>query len=225
MAIAGALGVAGTLWLMLHYKPTWYSPAPLDDATVHSAQVSTAELLDFIGDRLARGESFEVTMADADVNKWLAALPRLWLDYEETVPPELNSVAVRFESGCCYVGIHYLSKTWQSIIHCVFSVGVARDDSGLLITMADLRVGSVPVPQAALLRIAGRYDAPYPNAGVVRRDGQAANGKEGLTRYIDELFAGKTVRNRFIWPNGERPFRIDSIKFDLGELRVGLAPL
>ena len=44
-------------------------------------------------------------------------------------------------------------------------------------------------------------------------------------RSVDQLFAGVNTRNRFVWPNGKRPFRISSIRAIGGELRIRLQPL
>ena len=44
-------------------------------------------------------------------------------------------------------------------------------------------------------------------------------------RSVDELFDVVTIRNRFVWPNGDRPCRINSITTDAGELRIGIEPL
>ena len=42
---------------------------------------------------------------------------------------------------------------------------------------------------------------------------------------VEDLFDGVGIRNRFVWPNGERRFRIDSVIVDDGVLRLRLEPL
>jgi hypothetical protein len=44
-------------------------------------------------------------------------------------------------------------------------------------------------------------------------------------RSVDDWFSGVQLRNRFVWPNGRRPFRIGALAVTDGELRARLDPL
>ena len=42
---------------------------------------------------------------------------------------------------------------------------------------------------------------------------------------VDDLFDGVAIGNRFVWFNGDRPFRIESVRIDDGQLRLRIEPL
>jgi hypothetical protein len=44
-------------------------------------------------------------------------------------------------------------------------------------------------------------------------------------RSVEQLYRGIRIRNRFVWPNGKRLFRIDQITIDADELRLRIEPI
>jgi hypothetical protein len=210
--IAGPIVLIG-LWMMFEHKPGWYRPVTADDATVKRAQSSTAELVDSISDRLAVARPLEVTLSDDAVNEWLASLPRLWPEAGRAIPREITDLAVRFDAGVMRIGGHFRSGELQSILNLSLAVEVSDDRSAFSIRLINVRGGSLPVPRVVLAKLFEQLqDAAPPD-------------EYSEIRSVDELFEGVTIRNRFVWPNGDRPCRVSSITTGPGELRVGIEPL
>ncbi|GAG48205.1 unnamed protein product, partial [marine sediment metagenome] len=107
---------------------------------------------------------------------------------------------------------------------------ISDDGRDVAIALTGARSGSLPVPQAVLERLLN----PLLDRERVPRSSRSEGW--GTThsplhsalddvRSVDDFFEGVKVRNRFIWPNGDRPFRIDSIRIDNGELHLRIEPL
>ena len=211
--IAGPIALIA-LCMMFQHKPGWYRPVIADDATVQRAQSSTAEVVDSISDRLAVAKPLELTLSDRVVNEWLASLPRLWPEAGRAVPREITKLAVGFDAGRLRIGGHYTGGELQSILNLSLALEVCDGGSALSIRLIDVRGGSLPVPRAILARLFEQYQQSAPTAPDLFD-----------VRSVDEFFDGIKIRNRFIWPNGDRPCRIGSIAIDAGELRIGIEPL
>lgn len=214
------------LWMTFEHKPGWYRPAIADDATVQRAQASTAELVDSISDRLAVAKPFEVTLSERSVNDWLASLPRLWPEAGRAVPREITKLAVGFDADLLRIGGHYVSGQWQAILNLSLAMEVCDDGSAISIRLRSVHGGSLPVPRAILTRLVERLQLAAPTvAGEPSNFATSAAEALSKIRSVDELFDGIKIRNRFVWPNGDRPCRISWLTMDAGELRIGIEPL
>jgi len=214
------------LWLAFEHKPGWYRPAEVTEDSFQRAQADTATLAEAVSQGVVAGGSFEVSVAAGAVNEWLACLPRLLPEEDDLLPPGVSRPAVQFTSKGLRVGadVHY--RGWRAILSVGLTVSISDDGQTVRIALTDVRGGSLPVPRAALARAL----EPLLQSGIGSDDaGRSRPGSpkrmlQGL-KSVDDLYGGVTLRNRFVWPNGERPFRLEAISFEEGAVRVRLDPL
>jgi len=223
-AILAPVALIGT-WLAFQHKPAWYQPVRLDEAGYQLARRDAVATADSISDQIVQGKAFEVLLTDRSVNEWLAALPRVSPEAKRAMPPELHDPAVRFTDERIRVGAHYEKSGWQAIVSVDLALRVSPDGINLTIALAGVRGGSLPVPRAIVERLLG----PLLERARRRHNNNDADSPWGTTlddlQSTDQLFNGVTIRNRFVWPNGKRPFRIKSIRITDGQLRCRLEPL
>lgn len=221
------------LWLMFQHKPSWYRPATLDEAGLERARGEATGVADDVSDRIVQGEPFDLVLRDRAVNEWLAGLEGIWPDAQHVIPPELSNLATRFDGDRVRLGALCAGGRVRVILNAAFSVRVSDDGRNVAIALTGARSGSLPIPRAVLDRMLNPLLSQQHSRDVRSRTA-AASGKAQPTplesslddvRSVDDLFEGVKVRNRFIWPNGDRPFRIDSIKIDNGELHLRIEPL
>jgi len=223
--VLSAVGILA-LWLAFQHKPGWYRPAVLDEPTLRRARSESVATADQVSDRLVKREAFELTLTDRSVNEWLAALPELWPEARDAWPPELSQPAVRFGEGTVRLGVHFEYEGWRAIIGVSLSVGVSADGQSLTVKLNAASGGSLPAPRTLLDRILD----PQLDRLSRRRDarGQPHDiwaSSLAKVRSTADLYDGVTVRNRFIWFNGRRPFRIAAIEVGGGELRLRIEPM
>ena len=88
------------------------------------------------------GFGFELTFDDRSVNVWLAALPHMWPEVEEALPPQISNPAVGFEEGELRLGAHYTTDRWQAIVSLGLGVEVSRDRGTVNISLDGAYAGS-----------------------------------------------------------------------------------
>ena len=215
-----------TVWFCLQHKPGWYRPAVLDDAGMQRARAGATGIVDSVSDRMVQGRPFDVVLLDRQVNEWLTALPHSWPEVQRSMPREITDPAVRFETGKVRVGAHCERGGWRAIISVGLSVRVSADGDSIETALTEAHGGSLPVPRWILDMLLD---------SLLQRGWEARDGAEDAPASIlpgldhvgsaDDLFRGVKVSNRFIWQNGDRPFRIDAITIEDGTLRLSLEPL
>jgi hypothetical protein len=212
--------LAVAIWLAAQHKPRWYRPPVLDEQGLRRARVDAVNAADGIGDRLAERTSFEVTLTDESINQWLAAWPTTDPESYGAVPPEIQSLAVRFEQGSMRIGAQFENDGWEGIFSIVVAAGVEADPGVVTLALQQARLGSLPLPKSAMEGLVTQV-----------RDLYAADRPRGSTgdslaqlRSANDLFAGIRIDNRFTWFNGKRPFVIESIDFEEGLARIRLLP-
>ncbi len=217
------------LWLVFQHKPGWYRPGVATEATVHRAQTETAALADLIGDNLVRGVPFDVTLVDQRVNGWLACWHRIVPGDSYEWPPALTEPAVRFDEGMVRVGAHFSDNGWRVILNAAFRVQLDEDGRSIRVSLAQARGGSLTAPRWLLTRLWERYGTKRTSESQSTRIGRAEPGLlDSLSRKVqsvDDLFDGVTIRNRFVWPNGKRHFRVGAIRMDAGSAKIRIEPL
>ena len=223
--IAGPIIIVA-FWLTFQHIPGWYQPLRLDEPGIQRARVSTTNLADFVGDQLVQGRAFDVVLADHLVNEWLAAFPHLWPEARQILGSDTTAAAVHFSEGSIRVGAHQIWGDFQAIVSLGLSLSVANDGRIVEVKLTGVRGGSLPLPKTILkpicLELLERIRASKPKADhPADRFASVFRSFES----VDKLFDGVELHNRFIWPNGERPFRIDAVTVGTGELRVRIEPL
>ncbi len=223
--IAPAAGIG--VWLAFQHKPNWYRPMQLDDQGYQQARRDAVATADSISDQLVAGKEFDIVLSDRSVNLWLAALPSIWPGVKHSLPNELHYPAVQFAEDRIRFAGHFEKNGWQAILSIDLVVGVSGDGGSVTVALDCARGGSLPVPRVLVARLLNpliehaRQDKKTPNDDASSPWAAAAKSVTSA----DQLFKGVTTRNRFVWPNGKRPFRIVSILATEGELRIRLRPL
>ena len=202
--VSGTVGLA-TVWLIFQHKPVWYKPPPVDDRMLRETRSEVAQIVEGISQRIVRGETFDLSFTDETVNQWLAALPHVWPDARQKVPPEFRDMVVRFDEGRIRVASLLVKGGWRVVLTVVIDVALSKDGRQISLELVEVRGGSLNVPRPILVRVL---------------DGVAI-GDAGVTDWLK----GRQVPNRFVWPNGRRPFRIDAIELTEGRIRLRLESL
>lgn len=220
-----ALLGAAVVWFTFQHKPGWYRPVAPSAAATRRAQADSAAVFDFISDRLANGQSFDLTISARSVTEWLAALPVLWPEIQAELPPELRDFAVGFEEGVIRVGAYMEQNGWKVIANLGVMVEVKATDDEISVRLVDVRGGSLRLPRVAVERMLGSVDVSR-TALTDGTGGASSIWQDAVhdVQTLDDAFRGVSLRNRFVWPNGRRPYRIASIAAADGVLRLRIEP-
>lgn len=226
VAFAAAVIVFAAAWLSFQHKPGWYQPVRLDEAGVGSARSEAVGVADFVSDRMVGGRPFDVVLTQRSVNGWLAALQEVQPESQGALPPEIREPAIGFADGEIRFGAHYEADGWQAIVSVGVTVDVSEDADTVRIALSGAHGGSLPVPKVVLENFVGRLlqivDTEPDHSGGTAQPLYVALREVDS---VDDLFEGVRIRNRFVWFNGERPFRINSVTLAAGELRMRVEPL
>ena len=198
--------VAG--WLALRYIPSWYRPVVLSSEELVRVKGDIAGRADWISHRMVAGRSFELILHDYTINEWLAALPHAWSDAWRVVPPELTDPVIRFEPGGIILAAHCAKDGWEAIIRVRVEVAVSADGDAIDVRVTSVRGGIVPVPRSVIDRLLESMSDP-------ELDHSSAESADHRLR----------LHNQFNWPNGDRRFRIESIRIEEGAVRIVVEPL
>jgi hypothetical protein len=211
--------VVAILWLVFQHRPGWYRPATADDATIQRAQAESAEVVDTTSRRIVERRDFELQLTDRMVNEWLAAMPVLWPEARDWWPSGVRDPAVGFDEDEMRIGVFVERDGWRVIANASLAAVVSQDLSTIRITLRSVRGGSLPMPQRVMDSLWGRVLSAV---GRGRIDGvelaPVGAKRAGSTHEL-------SIRNHFIWPNGERPFRITRLGAKRGVLTIGMEPL
>jgi len=195
-------------WLVVHHRPSWYRPPVLNEEGLGRAQRDAIAAADDFGDRLVIRRAFSVTLVDGRVNEWLAALPEAWPESKELLPPELGEPAVHFAAGRLQVGVKLDRRELQSIVSFDLLPTVSADGRTLNFRLDAIRSGAMPIPVSLM----ERWLKPIITENVA----------DNAPAPADALFA---LPNRFVWPNGERAFRIKNLTLSDGQLQIDIEAL
>lgn len=212
------------LWLTFQHIPAWYKPVPVTSAVVEQARTSVTDSFDRVSDQVVAGETFEVVLEEAQVNAWLAAAPQVWPAIADVVPPEIKQSAVAFEEAIVRIGVRVQHNGWKAILSVGLRLDVDADGETVGLALTDLHGGSLPAPRSLLREL---LDPLLARARRTRARDVDEPWRYFLdeVRSVDDLFEGLHTENRFVWPNGDRPFRIRSIRVGGGTLRLTIEPL
>lgn len=223
------------LWFVLHHRPSWYRPVTLAESQLQQVQNDATRVADLFGDRIVRREGFEFVLTDRQVNEWMAAWRVLFPDDTDWIPPGLSMPSVRFDDGVIRFGVMYDREGWRGIVGtvCKITIGenssvagrrVSRNSDLISISLEEVTGGSLPIPKAVVERLS-EWLVPALQRSARDDSAHAVVREFSDIDSMDDLFRGIDVRNRFVWPNGERLFRITSIRSEDGNLTLGIEPL
>lgn len=193
-------------WLVVHHRPGWYRPPVLDEDGLGRAQRDAVAAADDFGDRLVIRRVFTMTLVDRAVNEWLATMPEAW--QRVWLPKELVQPAVHFAAGKLQFGAKLDRRELQSIVSIDLLPSVSADGRVVEFRLGAIRSGAMPIPVSLM----ERWLKPI----------IAENAKGGPPTPADALLA---IPNRFVWPNGERAFRINKLSLNDGHALIDIEPL
>ncbi len=201
-------------------------PALLEEAAGQLARAEAVGFIDSIGDQIVRGSPFTAVLGEEEANRWLAVLGDVWPDAAEAIPKELTLPAVRFETGRLRAGAHLRSSSgWQAIVSVQLLVRVSDDGAELEWALTSFHIGAIPVPRYVLGVIADRLLKSDANRFTTLTPHVDGSDGDTVLSDVERMFGGVRLRNRFVWFNGQRPFRIRSIRLTNGQLHVEIEPL
>lgn len=206
----GLLALSAGGWLVFQHVPSWYRPRWLSAQEMQRVQREFDASFDHITRKLAAGQRFELSFTDEQLNDVIAAQPRLWPAAREWLGPALSTPRLCFEQGAVQVGIRHHWGSIQSIFNARLTPRV--NTNHLVVALEECRAGSLRVPITLLGK---RWAAS--DAGAAWWD-RTVGSLLGEPRRTD-------VRNRFYWPNGDIPFRLDGIEIDEHRLTMFIEPL
>jgi hypothetical protein len=193
-----ALGTAATC------RPAWYQPMAIDYGRLKSDEAELADLLDGIGAALNRGQRIDLTIDEAQLNRWIVARGELWRDARVEFAG-LSDPQVRLSDA----GHLWLAATTTYGGAGVVVWAVLRPEltpEVVRLHVDSLQVGQLPIPASSVLAAAG----------------EALGGSRAGRPSI----VGRVIEwpNRWVWPNGKRPMRIGRLAISRGVLEVSLEP-
>jgi hypothetical protein len=219
-------GSAVVLVLALARKPSWYRPVTLDEQGLERVRAEAATAVDDVSRRLVAGESFELKLSERTLNEWIVTLLHHRPEWSERIPREWSNLAVAFEDNLIRPAALYEREGWRAIVSLDVAVEIDSSVDELRCTARGVRIGALRVPFAMvpervfgplIERGHGRYDlAGGPNPGALGPSGAGLSSGS-----LPEV----RIRNRFVWPNGERPFRFRGIQSRTGALSLLIEPL
>ncbi len=217
--------LAVAAWLSFQHIPHWYRPVDLAEGVADEARRTAVTVADFVGDGIVGGNPFDLALSAAQANAWLAALPETWPDAWARVPEALHDPALSFDGGVVRIGAHYVDARWQAIVNVSLRVVVSKNRDRIHIRLIDVRAGSLPLPRSTQHRIVNSIlEAVVRHREEAGDDGALAPLMANV-RSAEDLFDGFTIKNDFVWFNGQRPFRLMSIRCTQDELRLRIDPL
>lgn len=226
LAVATALLalVVVPLWLAVHFVPSWYQPPTMTTDDLRRARASLPNTLQQFTDLLVAGEPFTFELSDAMVNQWLAARASIWPDSAKRWPEQLFDPVICFNQDHVIVAGRLVSAVAETIVSLHWTVAAQADD--LTIRCVDAKLGALSAPNLLLNRLL--------DANAERLRGASADWSLSVRDWLEPLFArdagalfGRPLQrpNRFVWPNGKRPFTINGLEAENGMLTVRITPL
>lgn len=185
--------------LAFQCRPAWYDPVAADEEVIRRAQRESAAAVDETSRQLVRRKPFEVTISQQQINEWLAALPQLWPHWGERLPKEVGGLAVELEHDRVRVGALVERGGVRVVANGGLRIELTPDGKSVRLQLEDLRGGRLPVPRGLLRTVRGMILGP-----------EEQGGNDG-TNLLD-LMEGLEIPNAFVWPNGERDFRLQSVR-------------
>ena len=218
------LGALGVIWMMAHHRPDWYHPASLDESGLRRARSDATNTADDVSDLIVRGDAFDLTLVDRTVTEWIEAVVEGTPEGRASLPPEISDIAVVFNEDAIRVGALLTNDGQQAVVSLSLTATPSGDGRNVEVTVTGVHAGSLQLPRAALEKLLGPLLEEIAAVEPHEVRSPVESALRGVNS-VDDLFDGVSVRNRFVWPNGDRLFRIESIKANRGQLELRIAPL
>ena len=219
------LVAGGGLWLVVHHVPEWYAPVYVPEVRMNQVRADAVHSYNRFGNAVVRRGTFDFTLDDRAVSEWIAARERIWPESGDWLPEWVSEPVVRFRDGHILVGARLDFGDRQLIAGARLTVELGSDDI-LVVRLERVTAGSLPLPLGALagpltrlLRLEDHdldfLPGPVADAAQYFRESEP----------VAALSRGVRRANRFIWENGRRPYRIQTIEITDGKLTLTIEPL
>lgn len=210
-----------SLFLAAQRKPAWYAPSALDAKQRREARADATNLVDDISRLMVRGEPFVFSLGAERVTTWLGAV-----DIEEFITSENEDVrlarpAVALPGGeRLAIGLEVSRLGLRAVLSVEIRCALTEDGDELMLYIDSIRLGAIAIPRSQAMKILAPVREELEAGMRADPDGFGARMEEGE----GESLAVIRVRNDFVWPNGERAFRIRSIDATESAVSFGIVP-
>jgi hypothetical protein len=196
------------MWLAAIRVPSWYQPVRVDSGQVQAVRDDLETAFDGLNVGMQGDQPFDVVIDQARLTSWLSVREKIWPGVVRYVPGDVALPVLSFAAGRVVAGGLVSRGPLRGVVSA--EVTVEADAETVTLRLVDCRVGALPVPR-----------------DVVRRFLDGRTGGKALINgtKASALLDGVRVPNRFEWPNGRRPFRIESLELTDGQLIARIEPL
>lgn len=196
-----AAGGLAAMWWAATSTPDWYQPASIDYTLLEQDKKTIVALTERVSATLHDGKPVELTLDEAQINRWLAGRLELWPDAGSWLPNEVSRPLVQIEEdGRVRVGITLAAGALRTVVAMTLRAEVTPEL--VFIDPTALHFGVLPTPISWLKSMIpdDLYDE---------------------IRFTDR---GMQVRNEFSLPNSRRRFGVTSIRTEGDALIITLTP-
>ena len=226
LAATAVIVALGAAWMAFQHVPSWYRPVyvPADDyqRVRDSLQFACQEF----SDGVINQESFRYTLTDRQINEWIYCRGEIWPDAEGVLPAFLAEPMIVFRPGEIILAGRYEGGEVQTVVNAGFTPTIEGDD--LLIRLNSAGGGSLPVPRALISGPLAELLTSEQLWSRLQIEPGLDNDhltQDRIAELIESTAKGWRVRNRFVWPNGKRPFRINGVSVEEHRLILDVVPL
>lgn len=232
VGIAVALVLLTALVLgLLNRDPADYRPLQLDPAGQDIAMRAFFSRIQDFGNDAGAGKPFQWDMTDGQANSYLAGMDAVAAITDRPFRPldvmrrhGFDDPAVAMHEGYLTLMVHAIAQDK------VISVDLRPEYNGqgqLTMRVAGVRVGVVPVPEAAVEegrqklvgQLVGRLAHTDPGGEVKIGDVSVGKMAQVLSGVLDML-NGKYVRPELVWPLGKHHVLVEKIELHEGSLKL-----
>jgi len=188
-------------------RPSWYAPAAIDVAQLKTDQKAVVDLWDAIGAALNAGRPIDFELRADQLNRWLAARQELWPELEVEIElegardPQLQLL----DGNRLRIGATAATGAADLVVSATLHLELSGDE--LRLQVESVRAGVLPIPRDRVLD---------PVRALLSTEDTARAALVGHTI---------TLRNRWVWRNGERRFRVRELAVSNGLARVSFEPI
>lgn len=215
VSVAGVTLLMAAAFFIIQHRPAWYAPVESSSTLVESVRRQTALAADDFGDRLVHGQAFEIAFTQEQLNEWIAAAPILASELDSGWPDVLHSPALRLEREGLRIGALAESSGWRVIAGAQIAAEVIDGGESLAIQLRGASAGSMPIPHDVVRRVV---------APLIREIREKSGRSSGAAVIAGQDGTTLLLPSRYVWPNGQRAFRIHGIKIDEQAVRLFVQP-
>jgi len=223
----GSTSIVLLLALIAQHRPAWYAPGGSGAAELDEAREQAALMVDSIGDQMVRGQPFDVACSESVANAWLSTVLHDRSDVAERIPANFHAPALGFRGDSVRIGARFEGSGWRAVLSAAGRVTVSADGAELIVSLQGLAIGSLSLPLWMWPAKEKERRTRAVEVGDQRTviDLEFASGEDLSDLSPRRLAKGIRLKNRFVWPNGRRPFRVLAATAADGVLRIRIEPL